>query len=239
MRTASLLALGLALAIASPAAAQRYEYVGETEIGQFGGALYVDDVVPAGEVTPLVSDQAYPAPIERLRVRTATELGLRLTRHLSQKWSAEAHWSYGFSELLRTGPVADRTDEVSFDRLGIVQFGVALLYYPVWLADERIGPFVRAGLGALAWRPANDFSERERPLHTRRTSSLAGVLGAGLVYYATEDLSIRGEYQLTRARVDRSTLLGLEFPFPSIDERDLSAHRLSIGFALRFFDTTL
>lgn len=238
MRT--LLALTAAALLASPAAAQRYLYVGQTEIGHFGGRLAVADVVTDDQPTALAFSVAYPAPlIYRLSVRTATELGLRVTRHNSHRISTEIHWSYGFSELVRTGPVGDRVDEVTFDRLGIVQFGAALIFHPLWAWDERVGPFVRVGVGAFAWRPADDFPDRLRPLHTRRTASFAGTVGAGVVFYATEDLSLRAEYQFTRSRLDRDRLLGLDFPFPKVGSRDIDAHRVSIGISLRFFDTTL
>lgn len=251
--------LGLALAMgglllgaaADPARAQRWAYVGETEIGHYGGALLADDVIALGESTPLGDPAVYPAPpIEALTVRDGTTFGVRLLRNRSQHLSWELFWSYSFSELRRVGPGPNGLrEEVPYDRLGIVEYGAALLWYPVWLADERVGPYLRVGGGGVGWRPADDFPDRARPLGTGRTSSLAGMVGAGVTFYATEDLVFRGDYTYTASSLDRETLLRLDFPilgeadeiipFPDVDGTTMGFHRLEIGFQLRLFDTTL
>jgi hypothetical protein len=250
-RFAITLGVGGLLLGAAEATAQRWAVVGETEIGHYGGALLADDVVTLGESTPLADPQVFPGPpIDALTVRDGTTFGLRLLRNRSEHISWEVFWGYSFSELRRTGPGENgRREEVPYDRLGIVEYGVALLWHPVWLAEERLGPHVRVGAGGVGWRPANDFPDRARPLATGRTSSLAGMVGAGLTFYATEDLVFRGEYSYTRSTLDRDALLRLDFPrqtdadevvpFPPVGDTSMGFHRVEIGFHLRLFDTTL
>lgn len=224
---AALLALTCA-AVPNEAAAQRYLYTGETEIGYFGGRLFMDDVIDADEDTPFL--------IDGIRIADGTGFGLRLTRNASTHWTAEAIWAYTFSELRL---VTTSGQDVFHDRTGILQYGLFLMYHPVWLSDERIGPFLRVGVGGMSFRPANGFRDYERPVNTRRTASVAVFAGAGAVVYATEDLSFRGEYEAGLTDLDRDRLLGLDEPFPSIGSKSVVSHRVTLGFGLRFFDTDL
>jgi hypothetical protein len=75
------------------------------------------------------------------------------------------------------------------------------------------------------------------------------MVGAGMTFYATEDLVFRGEYSYTRSTLDRDALLRLDFPrqtdgdevipFPPVGDTSMGFHRVEIGFHLRLFDTTL
>lgn len=242
---------GLLIGAASVSFAQRWAYVGETEIGHYGGGLFAGDVIALDEDTPLGDPSVYPGPlVDALTVEDGTTVGVRILRNRSEHVSWELFWSYSFSELRRVGPGSNGIrGDVHFDRLGIVEYGAAVLWHPVWLADERVGPHLRVGGGGVGWRPADDFPDRARPLGTGRTSSLAGLVGAGLTFYATEDLVFRGEYTYTVSSLDRETLLRLDFPvlgdsdevvpFPTVDDVTMGFHRLEIGFQLRLFDTTL
>ena len=230
----------LILVMASPSLAQRYLVVGETEIGHFGGGLFTEAIIPSDETTPISAGEGYLIPTTELTASDGTTLGIRLTRNVSQHVSWELSWAYSFSELRRRGPDdAPGADTHLFDDLGVVMYDVSLLVFPKWLAEERVGPFVRAGIGGMSWRPADDFPAEWRPVGTGRTAGLAGRLGAGLVTYLTEDLSFRAEYGVVLTRVERDELLRLEFPFPSIGRRSLTAQRLEIGLNLMLFDTQL
>ncbi len=225
---------------ASPATAQRYLVVGETEIGHFGGGLFTESLIPSDETTPLSSRDQYLLPTTELRVTDGTTLGVRLTRNVSQHVSWELSWAYTFAELRRRGPADAPGDESTFfDDLGIVTYDASLLVFPVWLADERLGPFVRAGVGGVSWRPADDFPDEWRPIGTGRTAGFAGRFGAGVVSYVTDDLSIRAEYGLVLTRVERDELLRLAYPFPSIGSCSVTSQRLEIGLDLMLFDSEL
>jgi hypothetical protein len=232
-------AVVLALVLPLTASAQRSAFVGQTEWGHAGGFLFVDDVLAASEKTALTDPSLYPAPpIAEIVVRTGPGFGLRLSRSPSRHFTWEAAWAYTFSELRRRpGPLGE--DETHHDRLGIVTYGVGVLAYPTWWMADRLGPFLRVGGGGFSWRPADDFPERARPLGTRRTASFAGQFGGGLTFYATPDLAFRAEYGAVVSRLDRDKLLALFYPLPSIGKRTIVAHRLEVGFSLRFFDTAL
>jgi len=226
----------LSVLVPASVAAQRYNFVGETEVAHYAGTISVDDIIPSTEETPL-EDVGYD--LRSMSAERGVGVGFRLARHVGHHWTLEASWSYLFSHLeARFGSGSD-TDDVTYDRLGIVQYGVGLLYYPFWFADERIGPFIRVGAGGLSWRPSDDFPLEARPVATRRTAGLSGDVGGGLTFYATEDLSFRADYAWISTELNRDALLALSFPFPEIGSRNLSAHRLELGFTLRLFDTRL
>ncbi len=236
------IAMSLVLSVCLPlsAGAQRYEFVGETEIAHFAGGVSAADIIPSGEHTALEGRGVYPElRMTSLSVHDGFAVGLRLSRNIRHRWTVEASWSYAFSELLRTDGSAGQENRTRFDRLGIIQYEVGLLFYPAWLYEERFGPFIRVGGGGVSWRPANDFPFEVRPVATKRTASLAGVVGAGVTFYATQDLSLRAEYAASATRVDRAALLGLVYPFPEIASRTVTLQRIEVGFTLRLFDTEL
>jgi opacity protein-like surface antigen len=211
---ARVIVITVGLAIALPltqARAQRDAFVDQTEIGYYNGGLAVDDIIE-----------------DELAVKRGPTFGLRLIRNFSRRVSADLYWSYSFSELLAVEGTGEDRTEVTYDQLGIVQYGVGLLVYPYVSSNDRLAGFLRVGAGGVSWRPANNFPDVVRPVSTARTSNFAGSLGAGLSFYATEDLELRGEYTFTRAELDRDALLGQVFPFESIGPRTIDAHQIQL-----------
>lgn len=229
------LAGGIAAALPAASAATRADFVGATEIGQFGALVVVGDVIPRGEVVPYLIE----GDREAITVRDGTAFGVRLARHLSRRWTLEASWSYAFSELRVVAATGSGKVEGTFDGLGIVHYELGTLFYPMWMSGGRVGVFLRAGAGGMGWRPANDFPEEYRPLATNWTAAPVGSAGLGVTYYPTSELALRAEYALSVTRLNRDELLSLEYPFVPIGSRTMTANRFEIGFSLRFFDTEL